>query len=175
MLIEKQDLFLKHWVKIHHCYVRPVLLYCCEMWELTIAGEMRLHWVECHMIRMMCGVRLVDRVSIDVLCDRVSVVKIEDMIIQSCLWWHGHVMFGDIISQICEVMEVELTGKKEKGLTKVIMRTVHKEVFGMIWLEERMCIMERNNKSKQKLSTPANQNNDIKTDIRCFDVCCINI
>ena len=55
------------------------------------------------------------------------------------------------------------------------MRTVHKEVFGMIWLEERMCIMERKNNSKQKLSTPANQNNDIKTDICCFDVCFINI
>ena len=36
------------------------------------------------MIRMSCGVRLVDRVSTGVLRDRVSVaVKIEDMIIQS--------------------------------------------------------------------------------------------
>ena len=36
------------------------------------------------MIRMICGVRLVDRVSTDVLRNRVGVVvKIEDMIIQS--------------------------------------------------------------------------------------------
>ena len=35
----------------------------------------------------MCGVRLVDRVSIDVLQDSVIVVvNIEDMIIQSRLW-----------------------------------------------------------------------------------------
>ena len=47
----------------------------------------------------MCGVRLVDRVLIDVLGDRVSrVVKIEDMIIQSTLPWYGHVMPGDINS-----------------------------------------------------------------------------
>ena len=38
------------------------------------------------MIRMMCGVRLVDRVSTDVLRDRMGVVvKIEEMIIQNRL------------------------------------------------------------------------------------------
>ena len=43
------------------------------------------------MIRIMCGVRLVDKVSTDVLRDRVSVVvKIEGMIIQSRLRWYGH-------------------------------------------------------------------------------------
>ena len=46
------------------------------------ADEARLRGVECRMIRMICGVRLVDRVSTDVLRDRVGVVvKIEDMII----------------------------------------------------------------------------------------------
>ena len=59
--------------------------------------EARLSGVERHMIRMMYGVRLVDSVSIDVLCDRVSVVvKIGDMIIQSRLRWYGHAMRGDI-------------------------------------------------------------------------------
>ena len=42
--------------------------------------------VEYHPIRMMCGVRLVNRVSTDVLQDRMSVVvKIEKMIMQSHL------------------------------------------------------------------------------------------
>ena len=45
--------------------------------------------------------RLVDRVSTDVLRDRVSVfMKIEDSIIQSCLRWYGHVMHGNTNSQI---------------------------------------------------------------------------
>ena len=40
------------------------------------------------MIRMMCGMRLVGRVSTDVLRDRVDiVVKIEDMVIQGRLRW----------------------------------------------------------------------------------------
>ena len=60
------------------------MLYCCETWELTFADETGLRGVERRMIRMICGVRLVDRVSTDVLRNRVGiVVKIEDMIIQS--------------------------------------------------------------------------------------------
>ena len=64
------------------------------------------------MIRMMCAVGVV--------------VKIEDMMIQSRLWWYGHVMRGDINSQIREVMEVEMLGK---GSTKETVGRVHKERF----------------------------------------------
>ena len=68
------------------------------------------------MIRMMSGVRLLDRVLTAVPSDRVgALVKIEDMIIQSHLQWYGHVMRGEINSQIGEVMEAEITGKRKKG------------------------------------------------------------
>ena len=46
----------------------------------------------------MCGVILVDRVLTDLLCDRMGVVKFEDMISQSRLQCYGHVMCGDINS-----------------------------------------------------------------------------
>ena len=116
MLVGKQGLSLKQCGKIYQCCVRSVLLYCCEAWELAVADEARLHGLEHQTIRMICGVRLVDRVSIDVHYDRVGVVvKIEDMTIQSCLWWHGHVIHGDSNSQICEVMEIDITGKRNKG------------------------------------------------------------
>ena len=63
----------------------------------------------------VCGVRLLDRVSTDVLRGRVGVaVKIQDLIIQSRSRWYCHVMRGDINSQIREVMKVEITGKREK-------------------------------------------------------------
>ena len=55
------------------CYTS--FLYCCETLELTVADEARLCGLECCKIRMMCGVRLVDRVSTDVLQDRVSCCK----------------------------------------------------------------------------------------------------
>ena len=93
VLFGKQGLSLKQQEKIYQCCVIPALLYCCESWELTVAHEGRLHGLEHHTIRMICGVRLVDRVLTDVLQDRVDVVgKIEDMIMQSCLQWYGHVI-----------------------------------------------------------------------------------
>ena len=67
MLVEKQGLSLKQRGKIYQCCVRPVLLYCCETWKRTVVGEARLCRAECRLIRMMCGVRLVVRVSTDVL------------------------------------------------------------------------------------------------------------
>ena len=61
----------------------------------------------------MCGVRLVDRVSTDVLRDKVGIaVKIEDMITESHLRWYDNVMRGDINSQIHKVMELKLLGKR---------------------------------------------------------------
>ena len=83
LLVGKQGLSLMQQGKIYQCCVRPVLLYCFEKWELTVADEMRLRGVERRMIRMICGVRLVDRMSTDVLRDMVGVVvTIEDFIIQ---------------------------------------------------------------------------------------------
>ena len=85
MLVGKQGLSSKQWGKIYQCCVRPVLLDCCETWKLTVADETKLRGVECHMIRMICGVRLVNRVLPDILGDKVGNVKVEDMIMQSCL------------------------------------------------------------------------------------------
>ena len=139
VLVGKQGLSLMQWGKIYQCCVSPVLLYCCEMWELTVADEMRLRGVEHCMFRIICGVRQVHRVSTDVLQDRVGVaVTIEDFIIQRRLWWYGHVIRQDISSQICQVMEHEISGKRKK-LTKEIVGRVHKERSGMIWLEKRRC------------------------------------
>ena len=111
----KQGLTLKQQGRIYQCCITPVLLYCGEMWELTSADDTRLRGVGRRLIRMMCGVRLVDKVSTDILRDRVGVVeKIEDMIIQSRLRWYGHIMRGDINFQIREVMEAEIKLGKER-------------------------------------------------------------
>ena len=59
---------------------------------------------------------MIDYILVNNKYRRVGVVvKIEDMIIQRYLQWYGHVMRGDINSQIREVMELEMTGKRKKG------------------------------------------------------------
>ena len=59
VLVGKQGLSLKQQGEIYQCCVRPILLYCCETWERTVADEARLRGVERRMIKMMFGVRLV--------------------------------------------------------------------------------------------------------------------
>ena len=59
------------------------------------------------MIRIMCAVRLVGRVSTDVLWDRLGVVVMIENINQSCLRRYGHFIRQDI--------QFEVTGKRQKG------------------------------------------------------------
>ena len=90
VFVGKQGLSLKQQEKIYQCCDRPVLLSCCERWELTVMDEVRLYVVEHCVIKMMQGVILVDKVPTDVLWSRVGVVrKIEDMIIRSHLRCYG--------------------------------------------------------------------------------------
>ena len=69
VLVRKQGLSLKQQGKIYQCCVRPLLLYCCEKWELSVANVTKLCGVKRRMITM-CGVGLVYSVSIDVFRDR---------------------------------------------------------------------------------------------------------
>ena len=91
--------------------------------------------VKRRMIRMMCGMRVVDRLPTDVLCDRVVVVmKIDDKIIQSRLRFFGHAICIDIDTWGYGSWN---NWEKEEGQTKKIVGGVRKEGFGAIWLEER--------------------------------------
>ena len=73
VLLGKQGLSLKQRGKIYQSCVRPVLLYCRETCELTVADGLRLRKVQQRMIRTKCWVKLVDRVSSDVLRERLCV------------------------------------------------------------------------------------------------------
>ena len=60
MLVGKQGLSLKQQGKIYNGCLRPVLLYCGETWEFSVADEARLRGVK-HHDQDDVGVRLVDR------------------------------------------------------------------------------------------------------------------
>ena len=58
---------LKQLHKIYQCLARQSLLCYSETWKLPVAGDLGLCEVECRMIRMTCKVKLVGRISINVL------------------------------------------------------------------------------------------------------------
>ena len=86
--------------------------------KLIVADGFRLHGVDQHVI-VMCRVKLVDRVSIDVFRETVNVsIKTEDILVHSRLQWHGHVICQDTNLLTCEVMQLEIEGKSKKGCTR---------------------------------------------------------
>ena len=99
--------------------------------------------------------------STDVLGYGVSVVKIEDMIIQSRLWWYGHFMRAYISSQIREVMEVEITGKRKKDRPRKLWEECVKKDLKRYGLRREMA-KNGENELERKLLTLASRDNDIK-------------
>ena len=87
-----------------------------KLGTVLLQDKLGLLGVEHHMIRMMCVLRLVNRVSSNSLREKVEVVvKIEDILRHSCLQWHGHVIRRYTNSQIHEAMELEIVGERKKG------------------------------------------------------------
>ena len=125
---------------------------------------MRQGGVECWKIRMMCGMRLVDRVSTDVLHDRVGViVKTEDVIIWSHLWWYGHVIRGHINYQIREVeVEIMKKGQPRKLWKECVKKDL--EQYSLRW-EDAYNRKKWLGQIKAKFLTLASLDNGIKTDI----------
>ena len=91
-----------------------------------------LHGVERRMIRM-CVVRLVNRVSTDILRVRVGVVKIGDMIMQSPLRWYTMSCVETSTSKCVRFYGTGNNWEKEEGSTNEIVGAVRKEGSGTIW------------------------------------------
>ena len=127
------------------------------------------------MISMICGASLVDRVSTDVVWDRVGVgVKIEGMIIQTRLLWYGHIIRRDINSQIREVVELEITVKRKKAQPRKSWKKCVKkdlERYGLRIEDAYDRKLNGESKLKQKLPTSASRDNDSKGTLLCC--CCL--
>jgi hypothetical protein len=77
--------------RIYATYVRSVMIYGSETWPVKENDVGRLVRTERAMVRRMCGVRLSQRISSEVLHKRVGVEKVEDVVRRGRLRWFGHV------------------------------------------------------------------------------------
>ena len=68
-----EDLSLKLQVKLYRCSVRPVPLYWSKDWEMTVSVKIRFQRAKHWMIRMMCDVKVADRLLIAELYQGVGV------------------------------------------------------------------------------------------------------
>ena len=91
-LVGKHGLSLRQRGFIYSRCVRPVLLYSCETWNLTTNLKLRLQSTERRMVRMICGVRLVDRLPSEELRRLGIQPGVIECLETSILRWFGHVV-----------------------------------------------------------------------------------
>ena len=148
--------------------------FCCTAVQRgNLLLQMRQgHGVEHCMIRIMCKVRLINRVSTYILQDRVGVlVKIEDMIIQSCLWWYN-VIGQDINLQMCEGKELEIIEKRSKSQIKKLWEECVKKNLQWYGLKREDGYNREKLQEwiKAKIANPASLDNGIKMGV--VNLCC---
>ena len=118
-LVGKHGLSLRQRGFIYSRCVRPVLLYSCETWSLTTNLKLRLQSTERRMVRMMCGVRLVDHLPSEELRRRLGIQPdVIDCLETSILRWFGHVVRRKDTHPIKAVHNFSVTGKKPPGRPK---------------------------------------------------------
>jgi len=67
------------------------MLYGSETWLVRKENELALHWAEMRMVRLMCGVKLQDRVPSKELRERLAIDDLISLLQQNWLQWYGHV------------------------------------------------------------------------------------
>ena len=102
--------------RVYKACVRSAMVYGSETWALKKEDEGVLQRAERAMVRIMCGVRLLERrKSMELL----SLLGIEDDILstvmKSRLRWYGHVRRREPEDGIRKVLDVEVDGRRGKG------------------------------------------------------------
>ena len=111
---------------VYRTCVRTVMTYGCENWPMKRENEETLLRAERRMIRMICGVTVLDRERGEDLKERLGLV--DDIMIgvkKSRLRWAGHVMRRDKDEGVKRAMEYKWEGKGVAGRPR---RTWHEVV-----------------------------------------------
>ena len=118
-LVGKHGLSLRQRGFIYSRCVRPVLLYSCETWSLTTNLKLRLQSTERRMVRMTCGVRLVDRLPSEELKRRLGIQPdVIECLETSILRLFGHVVRRKDTHPIKAAHNFSATGKRPPGRPK---------------------------------------------------------
>jgi len=94
------------------------MLHGSETWPVKNENVMALQRVEMRMVRLMCGVKLKDRLPSKELRERLGIDDITLVLQQNRLHWYGHVLRKDDDDWVKKCMEYEVEGPKTKRKTK---------------------------------------------------------
>ena len=111
--------------RIYNACVRPVMVYAAETWVVRSVEEDILRRAERAMIRKICGVKLRDRLSSEVLMERLGLQQsIVEVVRRSCLRWCGHVLRKEESCGVKRAWNLEVAGKRGRGRPRLTWRSM---------------------------------------------------
>ena len=105
-------------IKLFKTLVRPVLLYGCEAWKLTVAEAKKLDRFQFTCLRRILRIWWPQRIRNDTISQETGVKKISDEIRRRRWNWIGHVLRKERNDDCIVVMEWQPEGKRKVGRSK---------------------------------------------------------
>ena len=95
--------------------VRPVILYGAECWTTGVKEENILERTEMRMLRRIKGVTVKDKMKSKDVRKELGVGSIKSKARESRLRWFGHVHLRKQESNLRQVMDLEIPGRRPRG------------------------------------------------------------
>ena len=126
---------------VYSTCVRTVMTYGGETWTAKKEDEAILLRAERRMIRMMCGVKLLDKRRSEDLRSMMGIkFDIVDIIRKSRLRWFGHVMRREKGVGIRKVLEIDIEGKVDRGRPKLMWNDIVKKDMKQYKIDGNDCL-----------------------------------
>ena len=101
--------------KLYTTVVRPVILYGAECWKTGVKEENILEKTEMRMLRRIKGVTVKDKMKSEDIRKDLGVGSIKSKARESRLRWFGHVHRKEQESNLRQVMDMEIPGRRLRG------------------------------------------------------------
>ena len=122
---------------VYKSYVRPVMLYWCEVWCLKESEIWILRRAERSMVSAMCGVQLKDRERSTDLKEAIDLLSLVNSV-----RWYGHVLKREDGHVFRKALVFEVEGQMKKGRPRRMWRKqVNEESMKVgLWRIDTLCV-----------------------------------
>ena len=114
-VIEDKKLPTKLKTKLYTTVVRPVILYGAECWTTGVKEENILEKTEMRMLTRIKGVTVKDKMKSEDIRKELGVGSIKSKAREGRLRWFGHVHRREQESNLRQVMDMEIPGRRPRG------------------------------------------------------------
>ena len=103
-------------IRLYYALIVPIAIYSCSTWTLTKEDERKLQVFENNCLRIMLGIKLKDRVSIEKLHKKAGITSnISNIVKKQRLTWFGHVCRLHQKSIVKKVFKDDFKKKRKRG------------------------------------------------------------